>query len=163
LDKFFINYNKILGNITGALMILVMFNVFIDVILRYFFNNGSLALQELEWHMFSAMFLLGIAYALNEDGHVRVDFVYDTLSTRSKAFINIYGTIFMLLPFSLFIAYGSYDFVFDSFTMNEISEDPGGLTHRWIIKAMIPFSFLLLFISGIGYINKNINIIKHNS
>ena len=78
-------------------MILVMFNVFIDVILRYFFNSGSLALQELEWHMFSVMFLIGIAYALNEDGHVRVDFIYDNVSMRKKAYINIFGTLIISL------------------------------------------------------------------
>ena len=145
---------KYLGNITAILMLLIMINVFIDVVLRYFFNTGSIAMQEMEWHLFSAMFLLGIAYALNDEEHVRVDFIYDSLNTRKKAFINIFGTIFMLIPFALLIIYGSYEFVYDAYEYNEISGDPGGLTHRWIIKFMIPLSFSILIVSSIAYSEK---------
>jgi len=137
MNIFFEKFNKFLGNLTATFMLLMMFNVFLDVILRYFFNTGSIALQELEWHFFSIMFLFGISYALNDEAHVRVDFIYDTLSDRKKAMINIIGTIFFLIPFAIFIAYGSYDFVYDAYELNEISEDPGGLTHRWIIKFMM--------------------------
>jgi len=141
-------------------MLLVMLNVFIDVLLRYFFHTGSIASQEMEWHLFSVMFLFGISYALSDESHVRVDFIYDNLKPKSKAYINIFGTIFFLIPFALFIAYGSYEFVLDAYSFNEISEDPGGLTHRWIIKAMIPLSMIVLVISAIGYIQRNIKIIK---
>ena len=141
-------------------MLLVMLNVFLDVILRYFFTTGSIALQEMEWHLFSVMFLLGISYALNDESHVRVDFIYDGLAKRKKALINIVGTLFMLIPFALLIVYGSYEFVYDAYDMNEISEDPGGLTHRWVIKGMIPLSFTILIISAIGYIYKNFTLLK---
>ena len=141
-------------------MLLVMLNVFVDVLLRYFFHTGSIASQEMEWHLFSVMFLFGISYALSDESHVRVDFIYDNLKPKSKAYINIFGTIFFLIPFALFIAYGSYEFVLDAYSFNEISEDPGGLTHRWIIKAMIPLSMIVLVISAIGYIQRNIKIIK---
>ena len=141
-------------------MLLVMLNVFVDVILRYFFNNGSIALQEMEWHLFAVMFLFGISYALGDEAHVRVDFIYDNLSERKKAIINIIGTIFFLIPFAILIAYGSYEFVMDAYSVNEISEDPGGLTHRWIIKAMIPIAFIFLIISSFGYILKNIQKLK---
>ena len=67
----------------------------------------------------------------------------------------------MLIPFALFIAYTSYDFVYDAYDLQEISEDPGGLTHRWIIKAMIPFSFVLLIITSIGYIRQNLKKLKN--
>jgi TRAP-type mannitol/chloroaromatic compound transport system permease small subunit len=160
LDRFFANYNKLLGTITATLMLLVMVNVFLDVILRYFFHTGSIGLQEMEWHLFAIMFLFGISYALQDESHVRVDFIYDSLSDRKKAMINIIGTIFMLLPFALFIAYTSYEFVYDSFIVQEISEDPGGLTHRWIIKLMIPLAFISLVISGLGYIYTNIKVLK---
>ncbi len=141
-------------------MLLMMLNVFIDVILRYFFNTSSIAMQEMEWHLFSVMFLLGISYALNDESHVRVDFIYDNLNDRKKALINIFGTIFMLIPFAVLIIYGSYEFVYDAYEYDEISGDPGGLTHRWIIKFMIPLSFTILIISSIAYIIKNINLFK---
>ncbi len=138
----------------------MMFNVLLDVILRYFFSYGSIAMQEMEWHLFAVMFLLGVSYAMQEEAHVRVDFIYDRFNVKRKALINIIGTIIFLIPFTLFIIYGSYEFVFDAYNVAEISENPGGLTHRWIIKAMIPLSFFILFISGIGYIFKNIEIIR---
>jgi TRAP-type mannitol/chloroaromatic compound transport system permease small subunit len=155
-------YNKLLANTTAILMLLMMINVFTDVVLRYFFHTGSIASQEMEWHLFSVMFLLGISYALSSEDHVRVDFIYDNLNKRKKAIINIFGTIFMLIPFAFLIAYTSFDFVNDAYIMNEISEDPGGLTHRWIIKAMIPASFVILIISSLFYIKQNILKFKEN-
>jgi len=153
-------FNKLLGNFTAIILILMIINVFVNVVLRYFFNTGSIALQEMQWHLFAVMFLFGIAYALNDEAHVRVDFIYDTRTSKTKAYINIFGTIFFLIPFALLIIYGSYEFVSDSFSYSEISEDPGGLPYRWLIKAMIPLSFFVLVISSIQYIKKNINILK---
>jgi TRAP-type mannitol/chloroaromatic compound transport system permease small subunit len=69
----------------------------------------------------------------------------------------------MLIPFAFLIVYGSYEFVLDAYEYNEISQDPGGLTHRWIIKFMIPLSFGLLIISSFGYILKNIKLLKDNN
>jgi len=160
MNNFFKYYNKTLGNITAVLMLLMMINVFLDVLLRYFFHTGSIGMQEMEWHLFSIMFLLGISYALSDESHVRVDFIYDNISSNKKAYVNIFGTIFMLIPFAILIVYGSYDFVYDAYSFNEISEDPGGLEYRWIIKFMIPFSFSLLLLSSVGYIYKNIQILN---
>jgi TRAP-type mannitol/chloroaromatic compound transport system permease small subunit len=160
IQKFFEYLHKIVGNITAVLMLLMMINVFMDVVLRYFFNTGSIALQEMEWHLFAVMFLLGISYALNGESHVRVDFIYDSLSKRKKAMINIIGTIVMVIPFALLIVYTSYEFVYDAYDINEISQDPGGLTHRWIIKAMIPLSFIIFILSSFGYIYKNLQIMR---
>ena len=155
--QFYDRISDVIGYISGGLMILMMFNVFYDVINRYLFKSGSIALQEMEWHLFSVMFLLGISYALKEDGHVRVDLIYDTLNKKKQAIINIVGTVVFLIPFSLLIAFGSIDFVAEAYNVGEISGDPGGLTHRWIIKASIPFAFFLLVMSSIGFVIKNMN------
>ena len=163
MNNFFDKFNKILGNLTAILMLLLMFNVFANVVLRYFFNTGSIALQEMQWHIFAVMFLFGISYALSHESHVRVDFIFDNLKPKSQALINLIGTIFFLIPFAILISYGSWEFVLDAYEVGEISEDPGGLTHRWIIKFMIPLSFLILIISSIGYISQNIKIFKANS
>ncbi len=148
------------GKITSVLLLLMICNVFYDVIMRYFFRNSSVGMQEMEWHLFSIIILFGVSVALKDEGHVRVDFLYEKYSVRTKAMINILGTVFFLLPLALLIASGSFEFVMDSYRINEISEDPGGLTHRWIIKAMIPFSFLFLIFSAIGYLVQNINIYR---
>jgi len=160
VENFFNSFVDIIGRIISLVLLLMISNVLFDVIMRYFFHNSSVGMQELEWHLFSVVILFGIGYALKEEAHVRVDFLYERFSKKTKAYINIFGTLLFLLPLALLILFGSYEFVMDSFTLNEISEDPGGLTHRWIIKAMIPFGFIFLIISSFGYILKNIIIIK---
>ncbi len=144
----------------GILLLLMIFNVLFDVLMRYSFHNSSVGMQELEWHLFSVIILFGLGYALKEEAHVRVDFLYDNFSKKTKAYINIFGTVLFLFPLALLIIFGSYEYVMDSYSMNEISPDPGGLTHRWIIKAMIPFGFIFLILSGLVYILKNIIVLK---
>jgi TRAP-type mannitol/chloroaromatic compound transport system permease small subunit len=151
---------NVVGKITSVLLLLMIFNVFYDVVMRYFFHNSSVGMQEMEWHLFSVIILFGVSVALKDEGHVRVDFLYEKFSVRKKAMINILGTVFFLLPLALLVATGSVGFVMDAYTLGEISEDPGGLTHRWIIKSMIPIAFIFLIFSSIGYIVKNINIYR---
>lgn len=163
LELFFDRIFDYIGYLSAVLMILMMVNVFYDVIMRYFFRTSSIALQESEWHLFAMVFLLGMSYALKEDGHVRVDVIYDNLHYKKQAVINIVGAIVFLIPFSLLIAFGSIDFVLEAFHTHEISGDPGGLTHRWLIKALVPFSFYLLALSSVGFIVKNINLFRRSS
>ena len=158
VETFFDYFTDVMGHLTAVIMLSMLVNVFYDVIMRYLFKRGSIAMQEMEWHLFSLVFLIGIPYALFKDGHVRVDIIYDQLSVKKQAFINIAGSLIFLIPFSLLIAFGSIDFVLEAFHTGEISGDPGGLTHRWLIKALLPFSFFLLVFSTIGVIVKNINI-----
>ncbi len=88
---------------TSILLLLMTFNVFFDVVMRYFFRNSSVGMQEMEWHLFSIVILFGVSVALQDEAHVRVDFLYEKFSIRKKAIINIIGTIFFLLPLALLI------------------------------------------------------------
>ena len=148
------------GQLTCLFLILMVLNVSFDVMMRYVFHNSSVGMQELEWHLFAVVILLGISVALKDEGHVRVDFLYDTLSVRKKAVINIIGTLFFLMPVALLIFFGSFEFVRDSWEIGEISEDPGGLPYRWLIKGMIPVSFGFLLFSAVGYVLQNIRIYR---
>jgi len=160
LENFFDRFSDLMGWIAGLLNLLMMLNVFYDSIMRYFFNTGSIAMQEMEWHLFAMVFLFGIAYALKEDGHVRVDILYDRFTPRWKAIVNIGGTLLLLLPLSLLIIEGSVWYVTEAFTSGEISGDPGGLTRRWLIKLVIPASFVFLIVSATGFVLHNINIFR---
>jgi TRAP-type mannitol/chloroaromatic compound transport system permease small subunit len=158
LEQFFDRFSNIMGWIAGFLNLVMLANVFYDAIMRYFFRSGSIALQEMEWHLFSIVFLFGMAYTLKEDGHVRVDILYEKFSPRWKAIVNIGGTLLLLIPLSILIIEGSVWYVNEAFTLNEISGDPGGLTHRWLIKLVIPASFIFLIVSSFGFIVRNISI-----
>ena len=163
VEEFFQRMNRIAGKILSTILILMTVNVFFDVLMRYTFHNSSVGMQEMEWHLFSIVILFGVSVSLLDEAHVRVDFLYDRYSARKKAMINIIGTIFFLLPLALLILFGSFDFVNDAYQINEISEDPGGLPFRWIVKGMIPLSFLFLIFSAVGYTIKNINIYRSNA
>ena len=160
LENFFDRFSTLMGWIAGFLNLVMLVNVFYDSIMRYFFNSGSIALQEMEWHLFSVVFLFGMAYTLKEDAHVRVDILYDHFSPRWKAIVNIGGALLFLIPLSLLIIEGSFWYVHEAFASGEISGDPGGLSYRWLIKSVIPASFVFLVLSAIGFILHNINIFR---
>ena len=160
LENFFDRFSTLMGWIAGFLNLVMLVNVFYDSIMRYFFNSGSIALQEMEWHLFSVVFLFGMAYTLKEDGHVRVDILYDHFSPRWKAIVNIGGALLFLIPLSLLIIEGSFWYVHEAFASGEISGDPGGLSYRWLIKSVIPASFVFLVVSATGFVIHNINIFR---
>lgn len=141
-------------------MLLMLFNVFYDVVMRYAFNDVSIGMQELEWHLFAVVFLLGTPYAMQRDGHVRVDIFYDSWTEQRKAIINLLGAIIFVIPFVALVTYYGLDFSIDSFQMGEGSGDPGGLPFRWVIKSLIPFSFILMGVAGVGMMTKAILVLK---
>jgi TRAP-type mannitol/chloroaromatic compound transport system permease small subunit len=160
LLKLFINLVDVLNEKIGLLvswltasMVLV---VCYDVFTRYLLKESSIAVQELEWHLFAIIFLLGAAYTLKRDKHVRIDIFYMKFSHRKKAVINLIGTIIFLIPFTLLIIWTSKDFVINSFILGESSPDPGGLPARYILKACIPLSFFLLLLQGLSLAFKSI-------
>ena len=160
IENFIIKTVDIMGKIISFLLLLMVLNVSWDVMMRYLFHNSSVGMQEMEWHLFAVVFLFGISVALKDEGHVRVDFLYDSFSPRKKAVINIIGTFFFLLPLALLIFFGSFEYVQDAYITHEISEDPGGLPFRWLIKGMIPLSFGFLLFSAVGYVLQNIRIFR---
>ncbi|RUM38400.1 MAG: C4-dicarboxylate ABC transporter permease [Desulfobulbus sp.] len=160
LERIISRIVDVMGKITSLLLLLMVLNVSFDVMMRYLFHDSSVGMQEMEWHLFAVIFLFGISVALKDEGHVRVDFLYDNFSPRKKAVINILGTFFFLMPLALLIFFGSFEYVKDAFITHEISEDPGGLPFRWVIKGMIPLSFGFLLMSGVGYVLQNIRLFR---
>ena len=163
MERFFNRISDVLGWISSILFLLLLLNVVYDVVMRYAFNDVSIAFQEMEWHLFSAVFLLGVPYALKAGGHVRVDIFYERLSYRATAIIDILGTLFFLFPFCLLVAWYGIDFAKESYALGETLGDPGGLPYRWIIKAVIPVSFFFMAVSGIGLLLNSLNKIFNPS
>ena len=149
---------KLVSWLTLALVILVCF----DVLRRYFLNRTDAWIMELEWHMFAIIFLLGAAYTFKESKHVRVDLFYSQFSNKNKALLNIIGGLVLLVPFCILLIYITSSYAYDSYLLGEGSPDPGGLPHRFIIKSLIPFAFILLLLQAIAEVLKNIKLYKAN-
>lgn len=143
--------NEWCGRCTALLVLLLVALVCYDVAMRYLFQAGSVALQELEWHLFALIFLLGAGYTLKHDDHVRVDIFYQAawMSPQRRAWVNLFGCVFMLFPFCILMIVSSWPFVAQSFGWGEGSPDPGGLPYRWLLKAAIPLCFVLVMLQGL--------------
>ncbi len=153
--------NSFVASIASFIVLALAFLVFYDAFMRYLFHEGSIALQELEWHFFDLTFLLGIGYALKHDKHVRVDIFFEKFSSKTKEYINILDNLFLIIPFSLLIIYFGYDFALQSYIQHESSSDPGGLCCRYLIKSAIVISAILLFLQAISEIIKSYMKIKN--
>lgn len=160
LDQCFASLARCCGVLAGMAIIGLLFNVFYDVVMRYAFNDVSIAMQELEWHLFSAAFLLGIPYAIRENSHVRVDILYDRWSQKTQALINIFGVLCFILPFTMLVTYYSIDYAHEAYQIGEGSGDPGGLPHRWLIKSLIPLSFIMIGLVSLGVITSALISLK---
>ncbi|MDA3901927.1 MAG: TRAP transporter small permease subunit [Desulfuromusa sp.] len=142
--------NTKVGHAIAWLSSILVLVVCYDVFTRYFLRKSSVAVQELEWHIFAVLFLLGAAYTLKVDGHVRVDVIYTQLSVRGKAWINLFGSLIFLIPFSILVIWACQGFISMSWMIQETSPDPGGLPYRFLLKAMIPTGFGLILLQGIA-------------
>jgi len=140
------------GNLAAAVLALLVALVVYDATVRYLFSSGSVALQELEWHLFDVVILLGIAFALKQNAHVRVDIFYDHFSPRVQALVDLLGTLLFILPFCALIVYVGSEFVLVSFEQMERSADPGGLGYRYLVKALMPLAFVLLSLQAFSEI-----------
>lgn len=148
--------NDRLGSATSWLVLVLILVITYDVIVRYLFRSSSVAMQELEWHLFAIIFLLSAGYTLKIDEHVRVDVFYSRFSEKKQAWINLFGSLFFLIPFCVILIVSSENFVFISFRVGETSPDAGGLPARYILKALIPISFFFLLMQGISLAFKSI-------
>lgn len=126
-------------------MVLVTFAV---VVLRYGFRIGSIPMQESITYFHALVFMLGAAYTLRHDGHVRVDVFYHRLSERRRALVDIAGTLFFLFPVAVFLFVTSLDYVAESWRVLESSREPGGLPWVYLLKTVIPVTAVLLALQG---------------
>lgn len=153
--------NEAVGRALSWLVLALTLLVAYDVAMRYFFQSGSIAIQELEWHLFSLIFLLGAAYTLKHDDHVRLDLFYKSrfMSDRGRAWVNLACSLLFLIPFCVLVMISAWPFVSQSYLFAEGSPDPGGLPLRWLLKAAIPLGFLLLAAQGLAESLKNLAVI----
>ncbi len=120
---------------------------------------SNTTLLELQWYLYSMVFLLGASYVFKSNSHVRVDIIYSNLRPRTQAKIDIFGILFLMLPFMIFGMYYSWPSVTKSWQQHEMSPDPGGLA-RYPIKTVVIIAFVMLFLQGISELIKNIAFLR---
>ena len=137
-----------IGNWTSVLWVVLLVIIVVNVMLRYLFDIGRIEFEEIQWHIYSTGFLLGLSYAYQSDSHIRVDVLHERFSPTLQAWMELYGIVLFLLPFILLILIFSVPFVLASFELGEVSQAPGGLPFRWAIKAVLPLGFFLLLLGA---------------
>ena len=121
-----------------------------NVILRYVFHTGSVWSQELEWHLMTPICLFGMSYALRHGEHVRVDVLFAGFSQRAKDFVELVSSL-ILMAICLIVIWLSFNYVMQSWSIGEDSANPGGIPARYVLKALIPIGFALMFVQGLGH------------
>ena len=155
------NLTEYTGRLVSWFVILMAVITAVVVIIRYGFDAGSIALQELVTYLHASVFLLGAAYALKHGSHVRVDIFYQRFSNRQKAWVNSVGTIIFLLPLTVFVFCVSWDFVANSWAMEEASSDTGGLAIVYLLKSLILLMAATLFLQGLAEVLRNLLTLVH--
>lgn len=152
--------SELAGRFIAWLTLFIVLVTFIVVVLRYAFDIGSIALQESISYMHAFVFMLGAAYTLKHDGHVRVDIFYRKMSTSKKAWVDLLGTVLLLFPVCLFILISSWDYVLTSWSQLEESGEAGGLAYVYILKTSLLIMPILLMLQGTALSLKSFLLIK---
>jgi TRAP-type mannitol/chloroaromatic compound transport system permease small subunit len=143
------------GRLVSWIMLFMVLVVFTDVVLRYMFRTSTVWLQELEWHLFGVVYMLGAGYTMLYDEHVRVDIVYSRWSVRKKAWSDFILYLVFFYPSAIMIVWATIPFVRDSYRVFEGSPDPGGIPLRFLLKSVIIVGFLILMIQAFSQTVKN--------
>jgi TRAP-type mannitol/chloroaromatic compound transport system permease small subunit len=129
----------------GLLLVIV-----VNVLARYVFGEGRIEFEELQWHLYAVGFLVGIATGVGADVHVRVDVLRERFGPRTRAWIELYGLLLLLLPFVALVLIYSVPFVALSFASDEVSVSAGGLPYRWAIKGALAAGFALIALAAVS-------------
>lgn len=151
---------NIIGRLFSWLWLVLLFVIIGNVILRYAFSQGMIELEELQWYLYAAAWLVGLSYTFISDDHVRVDVIQERVSFKAQMWLELLGLLLLFLPFVCFVIYFSLSFVELSWTTSETSTSANGLSYRWLIKGCLLFSFILLFLVGFARLLRVIASIK---
>lgn len=149
------------GRVTSWVYAVLIVTIFVQVLLRYVFGWGLVMLEELEWHLYAVGFLIGLSYATVTDSHVRVDLLHTNFSRKKREWIEIFGIVFLWLPFIFVVLHHSLDFVADSWIHSEQSMAPMGLPYRWAIKIFLPIGFAFLALASISRVIQAIYYLRN--
>lgn len=145
---------KWLGNAISWVWLVLLVVIVANVVLRYLFAQGRIEFEEIQWHLYSLGFMLGLSSAYADDAHVRVDVLRERFSATTRAWIELYGIVLLLVPFIVLVLFAAGPFVAYSWETSEVSEAPGGLGMRWLIKSVLAAGFLLLLAGALSRLSR---------
>ncbi len=149
-------FTKLCGHGLAWLLYAMMLTTCAVVLLRYGFSIGTTALQESVTYLHGLVFMLGAAYALQQDAHVRVDIFYRNFSPRRKALVNLFGTIVFLLPVCIFIIYVSWNYVGSAWRIRETSVEAEGIAGVYLLKTLLPMLAVFILLQAVAEIIRNV-------
>jgi TRAP-type mannitol/chloroaromatic compound transport system permease small subunit len=143
-----------LANGLSWLWVVLIAVILVNVVMKNAFGQGRVEFEEIQWHIYSLVFMLGLASALVADGHVRIDVLSERFSLKTKAWIDLLGLLFLFLPFIGLVAWFTIPFVADSFATMERSTSPAGLPYRWAIKSVLLVAMMLLLVGAASRLSR---------
>lgn len=147
--------NNAVGKLVSWLILVAVVISAGNATVRYALNTSSNAWLELQWYLFSAVFLLCAGYTWLRNEHIRIDIIVGRFTKRTQCWVDIFGTLFFLLPMAILILYLSYPVVLDSYKIHEMSSNAGGLL-RWPVKILLPVGFILLILQAVSEFIKRV-------
>lgn len=147
--------NEKVGYACNILVLLAVLVSAGNAMIRYAFGYSSNSWLELQWYMFAILVMFGASYTFKRNEHVRVEIFYLLLSERGKLWLDLIGTLFLLIPACLLLSYLSWPFFMQSYAVNEMSGNAGGLV-RWPIKLVVPLGFVMLALQGVSEVIKRV-------
>ncbi len=152
--------NEYIGRAIAWFTLAMVLLTFAVVVLRYAFNLGWIAMQETVTYLHALVFMLGAAYTLKHNGHVRVDIFYSKLGVRGRAWVDLAGALLLLLPVAGFILWVSWGYVGSSWSLLEGSREQGGLPGVFLLKSAIPALGILLILQGVSQAIRSLLVIS---
>ena len=149
-----------LGSVVCWLNTILLVNIVVQVILRYALGEGKIWLEELEWHFYAVLILMGLSYCLVTDKHVRLDVFNRKFSVTKQEYVDLFGMIFLVLPLFSILLFHGLGFLATAWHVNESSPHPLGLPYWWIIKAFIPITMGLVLLAALSRIVRAVMVIN---
>jgi TRAP-type mannitol/chloroaromatic compound transport system permease small subunit len=149
-----------LGVIFSAVWFLLVLAIILNVVLRFGFSASKIYIEEMQWHIYAVGIAFAMSFALVVDAHIRIDLLSTRFRKRTTSWIEVIGTLVFLLPYCALVLIYSVDFVSHSFASGEVSNSPGGLPYRWMIKSMLPLAFMLVAIAAISRLTRCIAYLR---
>ena len=154
-----------IGIAVSVIWVILMAIIVLNVFARYILSEGRIEFEEIQWHLYSAGFMLAMAFCVVTDAHIRVDVIHEKFKPETQAIIDLYGYILFVLPFVFLILIYGVPFVLYSYETSEVSASPGGLPFRWLIKSVMLVGFALLALAVISRVSQLIAFLfeRHRS